>query len=70
MSHWSAPSPKPCRCGSGLDRHELHDAAGIFCAFVCEKCEPAKRATFKAAIFDYSGPYAATGDEQDIDRDY
>jgi hypothetical protein len=25
---------------------------GIFCAFVCDACEPARRATFNPAIFD------------------
>lgn len=46
------PVSKICRCGSGLPRHELTDALGIFCAFVCEACEPAKRRAFNPAIFD------------------
>lgn len=60
---------RPCRCGSGLDHYPLIDAAGIFCAYVCEKCEEAKKATYKSAIFNYNGSYAATGDERDIDID-
>ena len=61
---------KPCPCGSDLARHELVDAAGIFCAFVCDKCEREKRAKFNPAIFDGCSPYASTGEEEDIDRDY
>jgi hypothetical protein len=42
---------KPCDCGSGLHRYELRDAANIFCAFVCEKCEAKKKAKFNPRIF-------------------
>ena len=42
---------KPCSCGSGKPRRSLHDARGIFCAFVCDDCEPQKRAHFRADIF-------------------
>lgn len=42
---------KPCPCGSGLSRHELRDARGIFCAFVCAKCEASKRARYRPEIF-------------------
>lgn len=43
---------KLCNCGSGLERDELVDAAGIFCAFVCVKCEAAKKAKFNPRIFE------------------
>lgn len=42
---------KPCTCGSGLPRRELTDARGIFCSFVCDRCEAAKRAQFRPDIF-------------------
>jgi len=29
----------------------LRDARGIFCAFVCDACEEAKRKTFRPDIF-------------------
>ena len=44
-------SIKECTCGSGLPRRELIDAAGIFCAFVCDKCEKHKRMIFNPRIF-------------------
>ena len=37
--------------GSGLPRHALIDARGIFCAYVCRKCEAKKRAGFRPDIF-------------------
>jgi len=60
---------KPCPCGSGHPRRELVDAAGIFCAFVCDACEGAKRAGFNPRIFDGGSRYAATGAEEDIFAD-
>jgi hypothetical protein len=42
---------KRCNCGSGLYRRELVDARGIFCTFVCDKCEESKRAKFRPDIF-------------------
>lgn len=58
--------PKPCRCGSELLDYELCDAAGIFCAYVCEKCEPEVRKKYNPAIFNGGTVYAATGEEEDI----
>ena len=55
-----------CPCGSGLPRYELIDAAGIFCCFVCNECEPKKRESFRPEIFDGSHPYASSGDEDDL----
>lgn len=40
-----------CNCGSGLAKRALHDARGIFCTFVCDKCEQQKRQEFRAEIF-------------------
>lgn len=57
---------KLCRCGSGEPRRELKDAAGIFCAFVCDACERQTRAKYNPAIFNPRGRYAVTGEEQDI----
>lgn len=59
-------SCRPCRCGSGLDHFPLLDAAGTFCAYVCDNCEDAKRATYNPAIFE-SQAYAATGDESALE---
>lgn len=61
---------KLCPCGSGQHRSELHDAAGIFCAFICDACETEKRSRFRQEIFNPSSHYAATGDEADLERDY
>lgn len=68
MHHWH----NPCACGSGLPRFELADAAGIFCTYVCDRCEDEKRSHYNQAIFDGSAPYATSGAEEDlwIDRDY
>ena len=48
---------KPCPCASGQPRRDLIDAHGIFCTFVCDACEPRKRATYNSEIFKQ--PYAA-----------
>jgi len=42
---------KLCPCGSSLPRRDLVDARGIFCAFVCDFCEPHKRACYRPEIF-------------------
>lgn len=55
-----------CPCGSGKERYELHDAAGIFCCFVCEACEPKKRASYNPAIFEPHTAYAVSGEEEDL----
>ena len=33
------------------ERRELKDARGIFCGFVCDKCEAEKRSHFRPEIF-------------------
>ena len=40
-----------CSCGSGKPRRELKDARGIFCAFVCDRCEWVRRSEFNGEIF-------------------
>jgi hypothetical protein len=45
---------KLCPCGSGEPRRDLVDARGIFCTFVCDKCEKSKRAKFRPDIFEDS----------------
>ncbi len=42
---------KPCGCGSGLPRRDLVDARGIFCAYVCDKCEKKVQAKYRPDIF-------------------
>jgi hypothetical protein len=59
---------RECPCGSGHERYELRDAAGIFCTFVCEKCEGEKRKRFNPAIFDSRSSYSTSGEEEDIGR--
>jgi hypothetical protein len=34
-----------------LHRRELKDARGIFCTFVCDRCEAKKRQAFRPDIF-------------------
>jgi len=41
-----------CNCGSGLHKYDLTDARGLFCTYVCEKCEGRKRKEFRAEIFE------------------
>lgn len=60
---------RPCSCGSGLERFELSDAAGIFCSFVCDGCEGQVRKRYNPRIFDASSTYASTGEESDIDAE-
>jgi hypothetical protein len=41
-----------CSCGSGLPRRELPDARGIFCTYVCDRCEPEQRAGYRPDVFE------------------
>jgi len=43
---------KACPCGSGEYKYELVDARGIFCAYVCSKCEDEKRKKYRIEIFE------------------
>jgi hypothetical protein len=42
---------KLCSCGSGEVRRELRDARGIFCTYVCDRCERQQRAKYRPDIF-------------------
>jgi hypothetical protein len=53
-----------CICGSGKVRYELVDAAGIFCGYVCEKCEAAKRKEFNLLIFKTGNYFAELGETE------
>lgn len=57
---------KLCNCGSGKERFELVDAAGIFCRYVCDDCEARERARYNPVIFSPATRYAMTGEEADI----
>jgi hypothetical protein len=61
---------KTCSCGSGKFRRDLYDAAGIFVSFVCDDCEKDRRARYRPSVFAPNTPYAASGDERDIDTDH
>jgi hypothetical protein len=56
-----------CRCGSGLHKYDLTDARGIFCTYVCDKCEATRRAEFSPEIFRDSQYHA---DEPIESEDY
>jgi hypothetical protein len=51
-------------CEKG-ERRSLYDARGIFCAYVCDKCETEKRARYRPEIFEDSN-YAC---DEAIDED-
>ena len=40
-----------CACGSNKERFPLHDARGIFCAYVCDDCEKEKKSQYRPEIF-------------------
>lgn len=43
---------RPCACHAHLPRRPLHDARGIFCAYVCDGCEDDKRAQYRDDVFN------------------
>ena len=51
-------------CEKG-ERRSLYDARGIFCTYVCDKCETEKRARYRPEIFEDSN-YAC---DEAIDED-
>ena len=59
-----------CDCGSGEERYALRDAAGIFCWYVCSKCESSVKKRYNPRIFDENSTYARTGEEEDLYEDY
>ena len=46
-----------CNCGSGLERFPLNDAHGIFCAYVCDKCEEKVKSKYRPETFTDSTVY-------------
>lgn len=59
-----------CRCGSDEEKYVLIDAAGIFYAYVCSKCETDVRKRCNPRIFNEKSTYARTGEEEDIYDEY
>ena len=59
-----------CRCGSHLPRYPLHDAAGIFCCYICDECEQTQINRYNPEIFNSSSRYAISGEEEDLEIDY
>lgn len=57
---------KECSCGSGEERYPLYDARGIFCTYVCTKCESEKKESYRSDIFKDSN-YEA---DEPIEEDY
>ena len=49
---------RECVCGSGQGRWPLYDARGIFCTYVCDKCEAEKRARYRVDVFEDSAYWA------------
>lgn len=52
------PAQRNCLCGSNNPSRALHDARGIFCAYVCDECEEEKKAKYRPEIF-INASYAA-----------
>lgn len=56
MTHWNFTHEEHralslCACGSGLHKRDLVDARGIFCGYVCDRCERTARARFRPETF-------------------
>lgn len=47
-----------CSCGSGEEPWELKDARGIFCSYICVKCEAKIHKGFRQEIFSNSQYWA------------
>ena len=56
--------PRLCMCGSGLYKEPLHDARGIFCTYVCDKCIDEKKSKYRTDIFEDSNYWA----DEDIEE--
>jgi hypothetical protein len=41
-----------CPCGSGERKDSLEDARGIFCCYVCSKCEDEKRSRYRVEVLE------------------
>jgi len=44
-------TPIPCKCGSGKDRFDLEDAAGILINYVCDDCEEEVKSRYRTEVF-------------------
>jgi hypothetical protein len=44
-------TPILCKCGSGKDRFDLEDAAGIFVNYVCDDCEEEVKSRYRPEVF-------------------
>ncbi len=56
-----------CNCGSGQVRRQLVDARGIFCGYVCDRCEAEKSSVFRREIFfdaNYEADEEVDGDDE------
>ena len=54
-----------CGCGSNKPRRALCDGNGIFCAYVCDRCESRVRARYRPEIMDH--PYTRLDVDEDIE---
>jgi len=57
-----------CPCGSGLDKEPLHDARGIFCCYICPKCEGKQRARYRTEVLEDSNYVANEEIEPEYDE--
>lgn len=55
-------------CDRGT-RWELRDARGIFCCFVCDKCEKQKREKYRVEIFTDPNYETSEAVEEEMDED-
>ena len=46
---------RECHCGSGEFREAVHDARGIFVAYVCSECRESKLSGYRRDIFTDPG---------------
>jgi len=65
MSNLFGPISRPCDCGSEEPRYPLYDARGIFCTYVCDKCEKKVKSRYRPEIFE-DGNYQC---DEPIDED-
>lgn len=57
-----------CPCGSGKFKHELYDARGIFCCYMCDDCEKKKREHYRLEVLT-NPTYEADdlGDDEELE---
>ena len=61
-------SQDTCPCGSGELKEALHDARGIFCCYVCPKCEQTQRAKYRTDVLENSDYVANEEIEPEYDE--